>query len=267
MELKYFKIEKSNKIARVVLSRADKSNALNHEAWLELARAFDLLSGDKSIHVILLYGEGRHFCAGMDLSTLMSIPSRFDSDCEAQKRKEIKNFIKEIQECISRIEACTIPVIACVHGACIGGALSILTACDMAYCSSDSYFSIKEGALGIVPDIGVLQRIPYWIGQSAMAELTYTARNFSAHEAHSMGLVSKLYDTKEEMLESIGHTAGIIAEKSRLVLEGIKSVMAYKRSHSIQDSLDYVSAWNAAFLLSNDLGEAMMKYMASRQKS
>ena len=260
-QFKYFNVEKVNGLAKVIINRESKANALNHEAWLELGLVFKALSELEDISVVMLMGEGKNFSAGMDLSTLMEIPSKWDGDCEARKRLQIQAFIKEIQQSISQIEECRWPVIACVHGACIGGAMSILTACDMAFCSRDAYFSIRETDLGIVADIGVLQRMPMWVNPSMLSELAYTARKFDAKEASEMGLVNKVYDSKDTLLDKVTETADDMASKSPLVISGIKKILKYKRNHSVEESLDYVSTWNAAYLLSEDLNRAMMAYM------
>ncbi len=257
---KFFKVETDDHVAIVSINRPDKSNALNEVAWSELGDIFGSIAID-DIRAVILRGEGKHFCAGMDLMTLMGIPQKWTGDCEARKREQIKGFIEKIQVCISRIEACPVPVIAAVHGACIGGGLSITSACDFVYCSSDSVFSIKETDLGIVPDIGVLQRLPYNIPYARLADLAYTARNFNAEEAIAIGMVNKLAGSHEELMEIANAQASLIAEKSPLVIRGIKRMLQYRRDHGLNDSLDYVANWNAAFLLSEDLGEAMQAYM------
>jgi len=261
----YFRISKNQHVSTLLISRPDKSNAFNEECWLELKTSIEWLGQDKDTRVIILKGEGKNFSAGMDLTTLMGIPGRWQDDCEARKREDIAGFIKHIQECISSIEHCPVPVIACIHGACIGGALSIVTACDMRYCSHDAYFSVRETLLGIVADIGVLQRMPAMIDPGTMAELSYTGRNFYSEEALNYGLVTRVYETKEMLETSVEKLAHDIASNSPLVIRGIKKALLYRRDHSTDEALDQIALYNAAYLLSKDLAEAMSAYMQKRK--
>jgi len=258
----YFNKTTVGNVAHIEINRPEKSNALNADAWTELGLLFSEIGQADDIRSVVLSGKGKHFCAGMDLSTLMSLPGKWNMDCEATKREQIRRFIRKIQECISQIEQAPVPVIAAIHGACIGGALSIITACDFSYCSADSYFSIKETDLGIVPDIGVLQRMPLNVNAAHIAELSYTARQFTAAEGLKIGLINRVSEDREKLMEEAQKTAEEIAGKSPLVIRGIKTMMRYRRSHTVEESLDYVATWNAAFLLSEDLGKAMNAYVS-----
>ncbi len=264
MSITNYKVNIENKIATVAFNRPEKANSLDIQAWEEMKAVFDDLSENKNVRVIILKGVGKHFCAGMDLETLMSIPSNFDSDCPAQQRTTLRKFIVKIQEIISAIENCRKPVIAAVHGACIGGGLNIITACDMRYCSDDAYFSIKEVDLGLVADIGVLQRMPEIVNPGLMAELAFTGRNFDGKEAAKINLVNASYATQDELMAKVQHLAENIASKSPLVIRGIKEMLLYKRDHSVQDSMQYMASWNAGMLMSEDLTEAMMANMQKR---
>ncbi len=261
----FFEIEMIHRIAVVTINREAKSNAFNEGCWEELGEVFDELDNREDVRVVLLCAKGKNFSAGMDLSTLMAIPSRWENGDEAVKRKSIQAFIRKIQDCISSIENCSKPVIASVQGACIGGALSIVTACDFCFASEDAYFSIKEAQLGIVPDIGVLQRMPNFVPSGKLAELSYTARNFDANEAMEIALVNQVFPNREECFAHSKSIAERIEANSPLVIQGIKKMLLYKRDHSVEESLDYVSLWNASYLLSNDLVEAMTAYMEKRK--
>lgn len=262
---KYFEVHKSEHICELLINRADKSNALNEEAWVELSSLVKYLDGDKDVRIILLRGKGKNFSAGMDLSTLVSLPQQLESECEARKRQEIRGFIKGIQDCISSIERCSKPVIAAVQGACIGGAMSLVTACDLVYCCDDALFSVREVKLGIVPDIGVLQRMPINVNPAHVAELSYTGRDFDGNFAYGIGLVNASFPGEEKMLEAVRKTAKEIAGQSPMVIQGIKQVLKHRRDHSVEESLDYVSIWNAAYLLGDDLNAAMRAYMAGQK--
>ncbi|MEL6122473.1 MAG: enoyl-CoA hydratase-related protein, partial [Bacteroidota bacterium] len=157
MNYEAFQVEIKDYIATVTFDRPEKSNALHLKAWEEMKHIFDTMSDDPTVRVIILAGSGKNFCAGIDLSLLMDLTRYTDISCEGRKREEIRKSIQFLQDSINAIEHCRKPVIAAIHRACIGGAVDIVSACDMRYCSDDAYFCIKEVDMGLVADIGTLQ--------------------------------------------------------------------------------------------------------------
>lgn len=260
---KHFKVEIKDKAAYVAFNRPDKANALVLEAWEEMQAIFEHLDELPEARVIVLSGEGKHFCAGIDLSLLMSMQQYNNIPDEGRKREKLRKFILKLQDTISSIERCGKPVIAAIHKGCIGGGVDIAAACDMRYCTEDAYFTIKEVDMGLVADIGTMQRLPKIIGSSIMAEMSYTGRKVFGAEAKEIGLVNRVYADKDEMMEGVGALAKMIAAKSPLVVRGTKRILLYTRDHSVEDSLDYIATWNAAMLMSNDLMES---FQASMQK-
>ena len=264
MELQSFLLTIKDHIAYLSFNRPSKANSLNEAAWEEMKMVFDHLSDNPEVRVIVLSGEGKHFCAGMDLETLMSVQAHGIKD-EAKKRMHLRNFIKKLQDCISAIELCRKPVLAAIHNGCIGGGVNIVSACDIRYCTQDAYFTIKEVDLGIVADIGALQRMPTIIHPGIMAELAFTGRNFYGKEAMEIGFVNQVWDSKENMMDGVADIAKTIAGKSPLVIQGIKENLLYKRDHSVDESLNYIANYNSAMLFSNDLMEAFQAYIQKRE--
>lgn len=258
-----FKVEINNHIAQVSFNRPEKANSLHITAWEEMKAIFEDLHVNPEARVIVLTGEGKHFCSGIDLQTLMNI-QQFDTKCEARKRESIRKFIFKLQDAISSIEHCRKPVLAAIHKACIGGGVDITTACDMRYCTEDAFFSIKEIDLGLVADIGTLQRLPTIINPGLVAEMAYTGRKVLGKEAEKIGLVNQCFETREAMLERVMELAAMIASKSPLCIRGTKEMLLYKRDHSVADSLNYVAAWNAAMLISDDIMEAFQASMTKQ---
>ncbi|NNE30625.1 MAG: enoyl-CoA hydratase, partial [Saprospiraceae bacterium] len=159
MEYKYFLVDIKDQVATVSINRPEKANSFHMPAWKEMKKIFEDLDQDENARVVILKGEGKNFSAGMDLQTLMNLGEFQNISGEARKREALRGFIVTLQECINAIEECRKPVIAAVHGACVGGAINIATACDMRFSCSDSFFTIKEIDLGLVADMGVLQRL------------------------------------------------------------------------------------------------------------
>jgi enoyl-CoA hydratase len=258
-----FSIE--NKIAHVSLNRPDKANALNAPSWEELKSIFSEISENDGVRVVILTGgESKHFCAGIDMDMLMSIASS-DITCEGRRREQIRKFVLQLQAPINAIELCAKPVIAAIHGGCIGAGVDIVSACDMRYCTNDTYFTVKEIDLALVADLGTLQRLPKIIPEGIAREMAYTGRNVYGTEAEKFGLVNRSLDNKEIMMDTVLKTAELIAQKSPLSIRGSKNILLHTRDHSVLDGLQYVANWNAGMLLSDDLQEAFMAKMEKRQ--
>lgn len=256
MEYQYFKVEIENHIAQVAFNRPAKANALVLRAWEEMKLIFETLHKTPEARVIVLSGEGKHFCAGIDLELLMGMQEFQAIECEGRKREALREFIFKLQDCISAIEKCRKPVLAAIHRSCIGGAVDIIAACDMRYCTDDAVFSIREIDLGLVADIGTLQRLPKILNSGVVAEMAYTGRNVGGAEAAKIGLVNRVFADKESMMKDVLAVAEQIAEKSPLCIRGTKEILLYTRDHTVEESLNYMTAWNASMLFSNDLMEA-----------
>lgn len=264
MEQSHFKLDIENKIARVTFNRPEKANALNMEAWEEMQAIFKKLSVADEVRVIVLSGEGKHFCAGIDLELLMSVAGFHEINRGARRAEKVRELVLKLQATITAIEQCSKPVLAAIHNGCIGGAVDIITACDMRYSTEQAYFTIKEIDLGMVADIGTLQRLPKIIPPGIAAEMAYTGRKVSGEEAQRIGLVNRCFATKEELMDGVMQIATTIASKSPVSIRGTKDVLRYTRDHSVEDALNYMSTWNAGMLLSNDLTEAFRATMEKR---
>jgi enoyl-CoA hydratase len=254
----------NNHVAQVSLNRPDRANAVNQTAWDEMKAIFEALDENDDVRVVVLSGEGKHFCAGIDLELLMDI-SQFAQKCEGRKRERLRKRVFELQAPINAIEQCSKPVLAAIHGGCIGGGVDIVAACDMRYCTDDAYFCIREIDMGMVADLGTLQRLPKLIAPGIVRELAYTGRNIMGAEAERIGLANRSYSTREIMLAEVLQTAEQIAKKSPLSIRGTKAVLNHTRDHSVADGLDYIATWNAAMLLSDDLMEAFQAKMQKRE--
>ena len=244
-------------IAEIRLNRPDKSNAMNDAMWQEIRQAADWIDATPEARVAILSGEGRNFCAGIDLAMLGSIQQRIAHPDAARSREMLRRLILDLQDCLSAIERCRKPVLAAIQGACVGGALDLVTCCDMRYAAPDAVFSVKEIDLAMVTDVGTLQRLPHLIGQGMTRELAYTGRNVGAEEAAAIGLVNRVFASPEALTATVREIAQTIAAKSPLAVRGLKEVMNYSRDHSVADGLNFVATWNSALLLSGDLGECL----------
>lgn len=264
MNTQFFQIAIEHHLAKVSFNRPEKANALHLPAWEEMQTIFEKLDADEEVRVIVLKGQGKHFCAGIDLELLMSIQQLTNVDCEGRKREKLRQLILKLQKTVSALEACRKPVLAAVSGACLGGGMDILAAADLRYCDSSAYFSIKEIDLGMVADLGTLQRLPHLIGPARTAELAYTGRQISGTEAEKIGLVNQCFSDAAALEAGVMDIARTIAAKSPLSIRGTKEMLLYARDHTVSESLNQMSIWNAAMLLSNDLQEAFRATLEKR---
>ena len=242
-------------VADVVLNRPDKSNAMNRQMWDDIRDVFRKLDETAEARVVVLSGAGKHFNAGIDLAMLAQITDTAN-DRAAHQREKLRRVILDLQDVISSLEACRKPVLAAIHGACIGGGVDLICAADMRYCSADANFVVREIELGFVADVGTLQRLPRLIGEGLARELAYTGRTFDGAEAVAMRLANRAFDAPDALFAGVREIALTIAAKSPLAIRGCKEMITYARDHSVADALNYVATWNAAMLLSDDLTEA-----------
>lgn len=264
MAYESFNVEIQNYVAQVAINRPDKVNSLHQKAWDEMKALFESFNSNKEVRVIVLSGEGKHFCAGIDVTMLMGISNFSAKGCEARKREDFIEGLQYLQDCVSAIEKCKKPVLAAIHSGCIGGGVDIATACDMRYCTEDAYFTIKEVDMGLVADIGTMQRLPKIIPYGIAAEMAYTGRKVSGAEAKSIGLANNCYPDKETMMEQVLKIATLIASKSPVVIRGTKHILQHTRDNTVADGLQYIQAWNAAMIYSDDLMEALHAFMQKR---
>ena len=251
-------------IATVRLNRPEKANAMNAAMWQEIRQAFTWVDATPEARVAVLQGEGRYFTAGIDLQLMMGLGPQIANECDGRTREALRRVILDMQDTLTSLERCRKPVLAAIHGGCIGGGIDLVTCADMRYCSADASFTIKEIDIGMTADVGTLQRLPRLVGEGITRELAYTGRTFDAAEARSIGLVNRVFDSREALVAGVREIAATIAAKSPLSIRGTKEMITYARDHSVADGLNYIATWNAAMLMSNDLTEAMTANLAKR---
>ncbi|WP_116127408.1 enoyl-CoA hydratase-related protein [Lewinella sp. IMCC34183] len=235
-------------IAYLTFNRPHRANALDLAGWEALRAACERADADPEVRVVVLRGNDRHFCAGMDITVLQEMQERFRGT-GGELRERVTAFIAGLQDCVTAIERCRKPVVAAVEGACIGGGVDILTACDVRYCTKDARFSVKEVDLGIVADLGTLQRLPGIVNPGVAAELAFTARTFDGREAEAMGLVAEALGNGAQLRYRVGQTADAIAAKPPRVIAGIKAALLQQRGRPVGEGLTYVAGLSARTML------------------
>jgi enoyl-CoA hydratase len=262
--LEAFSVNIEEGIAHVQLNCPDTLNSMTEAFWRELPVLVRAIDRAAAARVIVISSTGRHFSAGMDLSVFMNMGSSFDGE-PARRGENFRRWVLELQGSFNALEEARIPVLVAVQGACVGGAVDMISACCSRYCTSNAYFNIKETEIGMTADVGTLQRLPHLIPQGLVRELAYTSRKLHADEALRCGLVNQVFDTQEEMLEGVMLIAKRIASNSPVAVAGTKHQLNYTRDHSVTDSLDYMATWQSGMFQMPDIEEAMTAAMEKRQ--
>ena len=266
MKYKCFKYSLEDHIAHVTLIRGDELNTMIKEFWSELPNLIDEISNEGKARVILISAEGKHFTAGMDLGNFTDSDIAGKDEDQGIQNEAIYRLTKDLQYSFSSLEKSRIPVIVAIQGACVGGGVDMISACDIRYATSDAFFCIQETNLGLVADVGTLQRLPKLIPEGIVRDLALTGRKMMADEAERYGLISAIFDDHESMLDHAMDTAREIASKSPLAISGIKEIINYSRDHSVDESLNYVALWNASMKYEDDLKETFLAKMEKRDE-
>ncbi len=262
----FYLVEKRPPVAWVFLNRPEKKNAMGPAAWQEPIAIFAEMDKDPEIRVVIVAGKGPCFSAGIDLQGMVpQLPELMDKNQSGATKWRFLPKIKELQDGISAIEKCRKPVIAAIHGHCLGAGLDMATACDIRLCSEDAFFSLKEAAVGFVADVGVLQRIPLIVGQGNARELAFTARTIPASRAKEILLVNEVCRDHQSLMARSLEMATEIAENSPLAVQASKDVLNYCVGKSIDDGLKYVASISANIIPSSDLLEAVSAFAEKRK--
>ena len=260
----FFKCTLENGIAHLVMNKPEKANSMSPDFWADLPILVQALGADSTVRVIVLSGAGRHFSGGMDLATFSDINAMLERE-PGRAAYALRALIANLQNSLSSLEEVRVPVIAVTHGASLGGAIDLITACDIRIASADTSFGVEEIHIGMAADVGTLQRLPKLIPPAIVRELAYTGRRFSADEAHGWGLVNSVHADQEAALAAAFELAKDIAAKSPLAIAGIKQAVTYARDHSVSDSLDQIATWNGGMLRPEDLTAALKAKMAKQE--
>ena len=265
-------VELLDHVAVVWLDRPDQRNAMAPDFWVEFPQIMESLGEDPAVRAIVIAAKGRSFTVGLDLLAFGSAVMTGDiaaiygdeSPSDAVKRLNTYKQIKLMQATFTSIADSPKPVIAAIHGHCLGAGVDLATACDIRLAANDAIFSVRETRIAMVADVGTLQRLPLIIDPGRVAELVYTGRDWDANEARDIGFVSELLEDSAGVQKAAIEMASAIAANSPLAVQGSKAVLNSVKRHQIAQELDNVALWNAAFLYSEDLSEAIKAFLEKR---
>lgn len=260
------RVERRGHVAEVTLLGPGKGNAMGPDFWREVPLVFEALDGDDSIRAVVVTGSGANFSYGLDLAAMGGDIGSASADDGglAGARTRFLDRLRAMQHSLNAVAACRKPVAAAISGWCIGGGVDFIAACDVRYASADAKFSVREVKVAIVADLGSLQRLPAIIGDGHLRELALTGKDIDAARAAAIGLVNDVAPDQAGALAAARDFADQVAANPPLVVSGVKEVLDAVRGPQVAAGLRYVGAWNAAFLPSHDLTEAMTAFMERR---
>lgn len=260
-QLVSLQVERRENIAEVTLLGPGKGNAMGQDFWRELPLVFRDLDADPEVRAVVLTGSGGNFSYGLDLPAMMGTWQHLlEPKATAEPRTRLMHVIRDLQAAVTAVAGCRTPVVAAVSGWCVGGGVDLIAATDVRVASADAMFSVREVKVAIVADLGSLQRLAGIIGEGHLRELALTGKDIDAARAERIGLVNDVYADEAACLDAARGLAREIADNPPLVVRGVKEILDLDRAPRIAAGLSYVSAWNAAFLSSDDLTEAVCAF-------
>lgn len=260
----FFRLTIDGAVAHLEMNRPDKANGMNPAFWRELPEHVRALDADPKIRALAITGAGKHFTGGMDLAAFGQVAALASRE-PGRAAYAMRTLIRDLQGAFDALEKARFPVIAAVHGACIGAGVDMISACDIRLASAEASFAIEEIHIGMAADVGTLQRMPKLVAPGIVKELAFTGRRFSAAEAKAFGFVNEIVADREAVVARALELARAVAEKSPLAIAGIKRAIDYARDHPVADSLEQIATWNAGMLRPQDLMGAIEARMARKQ--
>ena len=257
-----FSLNWTDDVAHLVLNRPERLNTMQPTFWRELDELLARLHREGMARALVISSTGKHFSAGMALETFSGAISMDDQSPEG--RAAIFDLLTDMQATFTRLENLRIPVICAIQGGCIGGAVDMVSAACIRYASADAFFCIQEINIGMVADVGTLQRLPKLIPFAVVKEMAYTGRRMGAHKAQAYGLVNEVFDTHEATVAAALQCAREIAAKPPVAIWGTKQAISYARDHSVEDSLRQMGWLQGAIWSNAHVREAIMALKEQR---
>jgi enoyl-CoA hydratase len=249
----------------ITLNRSQKRNALNLAVWDAIGEAVAEAAADAEARVFIVRGEGPAFCAGLDLSPDNELIPMISGSASASQKVKFYRAVKHVQEIHNRLERLTRPTIAAIQGHCLGAGLELALCCDIRLCCEGTQFALPEAVLGLITDVGGLQRLPRVVGPAYAREIAFRGSRFDAAWAKEINLVNHLYPDKETLDARALELAEEIAGNPPLAVQGAKEVFLFDEGEGLDESLDYTAARSSMILPSEDLMEALSAYLQKRK--
>ncbi len=259
----YFELSLNEGVAHLVLNRPERLNTMAPPFFPLLRDAVRKLADEGAARVLVISSTGKHFSAGMALDVFDGNEAMLLTG-SARARLNFQESLRRLIDCFSALDEVRFPVICAIQGGCIGGALDLATACDIRVCSSDAFFTVQEIHIGMMADVGVLQRLPKIVPQAVAREMAYTGDRMNAQRALTVGLVNAVLPDAAATLNHALALARSIAAKSPLAIAGSKLALNHARDHGTAAALQQMTLLQSAIF---DIDEMARAISAWKDKS
>lgn len=242
-----FEITRDGSVAHLRLTRPEASNALTLDFWRDFGPALQALDQTGKTLALVISGDGRNFCAGMDVSVFSS--GVIVSTDTPARRQAFHQTARALQDALTTLEKVRFPVIAAIQGACVGAGLDMVAACDLRLVSANAYFRVEEINIGMMADVGSLQRLPKLLPEAVVRELAYLGSSLTPERAERLGFVNAIHADAESVVSAALDMARQIASRAPLAVSGSKAAITYARDHTVAEGLEWAaimqgSLWN-----------------------
>ena len=251
-------------IAELVLNRPERMNTMAPAFFPALRDALQALDDAGATRVLIVRGEGKHFCAGMALDTFAPdgpMQAMLDTR-SARKRLAFQTQLRRLMASFDALDGARFPTICAVQGACVGGALDLAAACDLRVCTGDAFFTVQEIHIGMAADLGVLQRLQRLLPQGLARELAFTGDRLGAERALATGFVNAVLADGDALVAHARKLAAAIAAKSPLAIAASKLALNHARDHSTADSLAQMTLLQSAVFDVDEMARAIAAWQA-----
>ena len=262
----FFQLNVEAGIAHLQLNRPERLNTMTPAFFPALRDAVRALDAAGQTRVLVISSTGKHFSAGMALDVFGADDTVFAVDTP-RRRLAFQQMLRRLIDCFSALDEARFPVICAVQGGCIGGALDLATACDIRVCSADAFFTVQEIHIGMMADLGVLQRLMKIVPQGVAREMAYTGERIGAERALAIGLVNAVQADAGAALDHATVLAKSIAAKSPLAVAGSKLALNHARDHGTAAALAQMTLLQSAIFDTGEIAEAIAAWKGKREGS
>ena len=259
----YFELRLQDGIAHLSLNRPERMNTMDPGFFPAIRDAVRGLDEAGKTRALVISSTGKHFSAGMALEVFGGDDALLVTDT-ARARLGFQDTLRRLIDCFSAIDEARFPVICAVQGGCIGGALDLATACDIRLASADAFFTVQEIHIGMMADLGVLQRLMKIVPQGMARQMAYTGERVGAERAQAIGLVNAVLPDAAALLEHAMGLAREIGAKSPLAISGSKLALNQARDHGTESALRQMTLLQSAIFDIGEMGQAITAWKAKQ---
>ena len=252
----FFTLTTAAGIAHLQLNRPERLNTMAPPFFPALRDAVRALHDAGEARALVISSTGKHFCAGMALDVFGGDDALLVTST-ARARLNFQDTLRKLIDCFTAIDEARFPVICAIQGGCIGGALDLATACDIRLCTADAFFTVQEIHIGMMADLGVLQRLVKIVPQGVAREMAYTGERMSAERALAVGLVNAVLPDAAALLAHAMQLAKNIAAKSPLAIAGSKLALNHARDHGTASALQQMTLLQSAIFDTAEMATAI----------